>query len=46
MRSQYFNEFVWVKQYYSKENDNNRYDYLNNKEKLIEFNEGLDKVIK
>lgn len=45
---EYFNAFVRVKQYYSKGNDNNnnRYDSLNNKEELIEFIQGLDKIIK
>ncbi|MEK6266815.1 MAG: hypothetical protein N2B06_18915 [Clostridium sp.] len=43
---EYFNAFVRAKQYYSKENDNNRYNYLNNNEELILFIQGLDKIIK
>ena len=43
---EYFNAFVSVKQYYSKENDNNRYNYLNNKEELMQFIQELDRIIK
>ncbi|MBK5243253.1 hypothetical protein [Clostridium sp.] len=43
---QCFNSFVQVKQYYSKGNENNiRYDSINNENELVWFLEELDKII-
>ncbi|MGH4117239.1 tetratricopeptide repeat protein [Clostridium sp.] len=44
---QCFNSFIQVKQYYSKKNENNiKYDCINNEDELIKFFEQLDKIIK